>query len=194
VRMQAAGIGKRTHPLTNAEARLMLEGLAARIGTISQLHRLLSHVPGDGVTSLRPHLRDVTDALVAALSSGEHPIRVNHTGGDCLIGVRHVQPIVLILCEAFINAMKYAHPAGVQLMMTVDCQPNADGRLVITVSDDGVGLPEGFDPNTSQGLGFRVMRSLAAEVGASLDIASTPLGVEFCLSIPVSSMAGARLT
>jgi two-component sensor histidine kinase len=193
VRMQAVGLAKRDRTLTNAEARLMLEGVAARIGTISQLHRLLSHVPGDGVTSLKPHLREVTDTLVSALSAPEQPITVHHPGDDCLVLVRQVQPIILILCEVFINAMKYAHPSGVPLIMTVDCMPVTDGRLMITISDDGVGLPDGFDAQKSKGLGFRVMRSLAAEAGANLGIESTALGLCFRLMLPAGASANAKL-
>ena len=193
VRMQANAAVRTDSPPSKAEVRLMLEGVAARISTISQLHRLLAHVPADGVTSLKPHLQGVTDALIAALSSSARPLTVVHTGSDCLVRVRQVQPIILILCEIFINAMKYAHPSGLPLAMTVDCLPAADGRLVIAVSDDGVGLPEGFDPRASQGLGFRVMRSLADEIGARLDITSSALGLTFRLSLPAGAMASAKL-
>jgi len=61
------------------------------------------------------------------------------------------------------------------------------------VSDDGVGLPEGFDPEKSGGLGFRVMRSLAAEIGGALQIQSTPLGATLRVSLACAAMAGARL-
>jgi two-component sensor histidine kinase len=193
VRMQASAIAKRQEPATNAEFRLMLEGIAARIGTLGQLHRLLSHVPSDGVTSLRPHLREVTDTMVAALSSPEQSVAVKHSGDDCLVMVRHVQPIILIVCEIFLNAMKYAHPARAPLVMTVDCMSTIDGRLVLTVSDDGVGLPEGFDARKSQGMGFRVIRSLAGEVGARLDIESMPLGLCFRLALPAGAAAKAKL-
>ena len=105
-----------------------------------------------------------------------------------------MQPIILILCEVFINAMKYAHPAGVPLIMTVDCRASTDGRLVLSVSDDGVGLPEGFNIAADGGMGFRVIRSLASEIGAELQINSTNLGLSFRLSLPASSMASAKLS
>ena len=193
VRLQAHAVGKRTEPLSNVEFRLLLEGVAARIGTIGKLHQLLAQVPSDGTTSLRPHLREVADTLVAALSSPEQQATVKHTGNDCLVLVRHVQPLILILCEIFINAMKYAHPSGVPLVMTVDCTRCGDGRLVLTISDDGIGLPDGFDAGKCQGLGFKVIRSLAAEVGASLDIVSSGLGLVFRLSLPAGTAANARL-
>jgi two-component sensor histidine kinase len=193
VRMQAVSVKKNPVPMTNAEIRMLLDGIAARINTIAQLHRLLSYTAADGVISLRPHLQEITDALVGGLSSPEQMARVVHTGCDCMMEMRHVQPAVLILCEIFINAMKYAHPAGVPLVMMVDCSVGADGRLALTISDDGVGLPEGYDPKQVGGMGFRVMRSLAAEIGAELQMQSTHLGLTFRLSLPASAMTGAKL-
>jgi two-component sensor histidine kinase len=192
VRMQSVSVKKKQETLSNADVRLLLDGIAARINTISQLHRILSRAGADGAISLRPHLEEVTSALVAALSSPEQQVRAMHTGGDCMVLMRHVQPIVLILCEVFINAMKYAHPAGVPLIMLVGCTVGADGRLVLTISDDGVGLPEGFEPDKNGGLGFRVMRSLAAEIGSELQIQSTHLGLTFRLSLPAGAMSGTR--
>jgi len=193
VRMQAVAIKKSGESYSNAEVRHLLDGVAARISTISQLHRILSHVGTDGVISLKPHMHEVTDALVAALSSPEQQVRIMHTGGDCLVLTRHVQPIVLMLCEIFVNAMKYAHPAGVPLIMVVDCQASADGRLVLTISDDGVGLPEGFVPERDGGLGFKVMGKLADEIGGQLEIRSTHLGLSFRLSLAAGTMAGVKL-
>ena len=194
VRMQAASVRRNPAHMSPAEVRLMLEGIAARINTISQLHRLLSHVASDGVTNLKPHLHDVTKALVDALSSEDQQVRVEHSGTDCMVLMRQVQPIILMLCEIFINAMKYAHPAGVPLVMALDCRATSDGRLVLTVSDDGVGLPEGFDPATNGGLGFRVMRSLAAEIGAEFQIETSNLGLSFRISLPACSMASDKLS
>jgi two-component sensor histidine kinase len=192
VRMQSLSVHKKAEVYSPAEVRHLLDGVAARINTISQLHRILSRNTGESVISLKPHLQEVTDALVAALAS-EQRVRVVHTGGDCMVMMRQVQPIVLVLCEIFINAMKYAHPTGVPLILVVDCTPTQDGRLVLTVTDDGVGLPEGFDSQSGGGMGFKVMRSLASEIGARLDIRSTHLGLSFRLSLPAGAMAGAKL-
>lgn len=194
VRMQADAVNKRPEPLTNVDIRLMLEGVAARIGTIGQLHRMLSHVSQDGAVSLQPHLREVSAALVTALASPEQMVRVEHRGQDCLVLTRQVQPLVLILCEVFINAMKYAHPAGVALVMVVECFSGADGRLMLSIRDDGVGLPEEFDPARDGGLGLRVIRGLAAELGAELGIESSELGLCFRLSLPASIMPSGKLS
>jgi two-component sensor histidine kinase len=180
VRLQAKAAYRQPQPqpLNNSDVRLMLEAVAARISTIAQLHRLLSQAPHDGATRLMPHLHAVSDAMVSALSSPEQPVTVDHTGEDCLVLTRQVQPIILIICEVFINAMKYAHPSGVPLVMRVDCTPSVDGHLVVAISDDGVG--------------FKVMRGLAAEIGATLDIQSTGLGLVTRLSVPRVAMGSGK--
>lgn len=193
VRMQAVTLKKKTEPFSNAEVRLLLDGIGARIGTMSQLHRILSRTSCDGVISLGPHLEEVTRILVAALASSEQQVRVIHGGDDCLVEMRQVQPMVLILCEIFINAMKYAHPAGVPLIMRVDCARTDNGRLVLSISDDGVGLPEGFAPEKNHGIGFKVIHSLAAELGGELQMRSSDLGLTFWLSLPAAAMADAKL-
>ena len=168
--------------------------MGARINTLSQLHRILSRSGSEGAVSLKLHLSEVTDALAAALSSPEQLVRVTHTGRDCLVLMRLVQPIVLNLCEVFINAMKHADLAGVPLMMPVDCALSQDGRLVLSTSDDGVGLPDGFDTGARGGTGFKVMWSLAAEIGAELQIVSTPLDLTCRLPLAAGTMVGTKFT
>jgi two-component sensor histidine kinase len=186
VQLQARAAGRRTEPLSAADLRQSLEGVAARIGTIGQLHRMLAHIPQEGATALLPHLRDVAGVLVGALSAPEREASIVVGGVDCMVPTRQVQPIVLILCEVFINAMKYAHPAGVKLVLTVDCSISADGRLILAISDDGIGLPDDFNPHSDGGLGLRVIRNLAAELNARLDISSSELGLCFRLLLPAA--------
>jgi two-component sensor histidine kinase len=192
VRMQARAAGRATTPFSNAEIRLMLDGIAARVATVGQLHRMLANVPSDGAVVLNAHLRDIADTLIAAFSTEQQPIDIEHSGSECLTLLRHVQPITLILCEILTNAMKYAHPSGVKLRFTLLCEPLPNGALQMTISDDGVGLPEGFDTAKDGGLGFQIIRTLTAELGAGLDIFSDNLGTTFRLTVPQAVVASAQ--
>jgi two-component sensor histidine kinase len=50
-------------------------------------------------------------------------------------------------------------------------------RLTITVSDNGVGLPAGFDLDATKSLGLQIVRTLVlTELGGSLEIAPRPGG------------------
>jgi two-component sensor histidine kinase len=100
-----------------------------------------------------------------------------------------VQSITLILCEILTNAMKYAHPTGIPVKISMLCEASSKDVLEITVSDDGIGLPEDFDTAKDGGLGFQIMRALTTELGATLDIFSDSLGSTFRLSVPNALVA-----
>jgi len=190
--MQARAIGRHPKSHSNAEIRLLLDGIAARLATVGQLHRMLSAIPGEGAVILNSHLREVCANLATAFSSELRPIRIEHQGADCLVATQHVQPITLIVCEILTNAIKYAHPCNVPVQLMVRCESRAEDTLVLTLADDGIGLPEGFDTKKDGGIGFQIVRALAAEIGASLDIESDNLGVTFHLSVPRTVVANAR--
>ena len=106
-------------PFTNAEVRLMLDGIAARIATIGQLHRTAGPMPADGAIAINgPSARDRRHSghrLFIGTAAHVDPL----CRGECLVLTRHVQPIALILCEILTNAMKYAHPTGVPVKISL---------------------------------------------------------------------------
>lgn len=192
VRMQAKAAGRAARPFSNAEVRLMFDGVAARIATLGQLHRMLAHLPLDGAVDLSAHLRDLGKILVAAFSSEQQAIEIEHHGAECHVLTKNVQPLTLILCELLTNAMKYAHPSGIPVRIILRCEALSTGDLMVSVSDDGVGLPEGFDTQKGGGIGFQIIRTLTAEMGAHLDVATDNLGATFRLTVPQALVANAQ--
>ena len=192
VRMQAKAAGRADKPFTNAEVRMMLDGIAARVATVGQLHRLLARMPADGAIPINSHLREIGTNLVNAFSSEQQPVSIQYSGTECLVLTRHVQSITLILCEILTNAMKYAHPSGMPVKISLLCEASSKGALEVTVSDDGVGLPEDFDTAKDGGLGFQIIRALTSELGAKLDVFSDDLGSTFRLSVPSVLVANAQ--
>jgi len=192
VRMQARAIGKNSRSYTNAEIRLLFDGVAARIATIGQLYRILATLPAEGTIPLQDYLKELCANLITAYSSEQQRMTIEHHGSPCPVLARHVQPLTLIVCEILTNALKYAHPAGAPARMTVACDSRPDGTLVVSVSDDGVGLPEGFDPMKDGGIGFQIIRALTSEIGATLDVRSDALGVTFTMAVPQVLVANAR--
>jgi two-component sensor histidine kinase len=93
-------------------------------------------------------------------------------------------PVALIVSELVTNALKYAHPTGVAGRIQVSCR-SVGGGLVVEVTDDGVGLSETFDPHTDGGLGFRVVRGLARQLGAKLVYESGGIGLTVRLLLDV---------
>ncbi|RCV63873.1 hypothetical protein C5S53_11645 [Methanophagales archaeon] len=69
----------------------------------------------------------------------------------------------LILNELLINALKYAFVNRKAGEIAVDFHVSEKGVVILTVSDDGVGLPDGFDINVSKTLGLRMVKILVED-------------------------------
>jgi two-component sensor histidine kinase len=80
--------------------------------------------------------------------------------------------------------VKYAHPAAVKGRIELGCYRRPAGGILIQIADDGVGMPEGFDPAKDGGLGMRMVRMLSDQLGASLTFESTGVGLTVRLLIP----------
>jgi len=183
-RLQATRLQKSGRPLSAREACIALEEVAARIETVGELHRLLSAAPGHGAggVDLGRFLAKLCRSLMETVSfAGDTAITHRDTGG-CLVRPDQATPVALIVSELVTNALKYAHPSGVAGRILVSCR-STGGGLVVEVTDDGVGLSEDFDPLTDGGLGFRVVRGLARQLGADLVYESRGLGLTVRLTL-----------
>jgi two-component sensor histidine kinase len=52
----------------------------------------------------------------------------------------------------------------------VSLEPNLEKGYALSVSNDGPGLPEDFDPAASKKLGMRIIQSLVRQIGGELRI------------------------
>jgi two-component sensor histidine kinase/PAS domain-containing protein len=67
----------------------------------------------------------------------------------------------LIVNELVSNALKYAFPEGGGGVIALGLRQDEGGEICLTVSDDGLGAPSGFDSKRDGHLGLRLIESLA---------------------------------
>ena len=172
VRLQATSLPA-GRQMTADEVAATLRDAASRIDAVSRLHRTLCYAmngraAGEFIEGI------CRDAAGFAAGRG--------TEVRCRVDLRHepsperLRALGLLIHEMVLNGLKHAHPTGVRGVIEVQCD-DISGMLALDVSDDGVGFPDEFDPETSNGFGFRMMRELARQLGAVLAFESSPLGV-----------------
>lgn len=184
IRLQASGVAREGRTLNAEEARLLLDEVGGRIETVARLHRLLAGAGHGSVIALGRYLHDIADAAVASMSARGDITLISTSNDVCEIAAQQALPVGFIVGEVVTNAVKYAHPAGVKGRIVLGCHSRPHGATLIEISDDGVGLPEGFDPRRDGGLGMRMVRSLADQLGASLNFNSSDIGLTMRLLIP----------
>ncbi|MCW5714301.1 MAG: sensor histidine kinase [Bauldia sp.] len=167
-----------------AEVAAILDEISGRIATVGALHRLLSRVGETGSVDLAGYLDEVGAATLAALAAEDRVDLTWTTPGACAVPSGQALPIALVVAEVLTNTVKYAHPTGGVSKVWLGCSRRGDGSLMIDISDDGIGLPDGFDPKADGGLGLRTIRGLASQLGGQILFRTGPLGVGVTLLLP----------
>jgi two-component system, sensor histidine kinase PdtaS len=74
-------------------------------------------------------------------------------------------PLGFIVNELITNSAKYAEG---HITVRIEAMSPTDRSL--SVMDDGPGLPSGFKPSDSKGLGMKIVLSLVEQIGGELHI------------------------
>lgn len=173
-----AGVATAVDPLVMS----MIDSIAAQITVMSNLHRSLSRDPFSDIVDISRYLRESCEPFRHGIS-GAITVTESFRPG-CLVRMDQVLPLTQIMVEIITNSLKHAHAGQESGVIAVSCANDPSGALLLEVRDDGVGLPDSFDPAGAGGLGFRIVRALAQKIGAAIAYSSTGRGVVFQLSLP----------
>ena len=176
--------------LHHDDAREALRSSQNRVRSIAALHQhLYSLAMGEtgGFTEfasgLIAHLRDCYEVR-------EDRVRVEFDIPQQTVPEEWLMPLALSLNEMVSNAFKHAYTGGrgglLKIELLID---NGNGDL--TVQDDGVVLPADFDDHRTAGLGLKIMRVFAGQLGGDVRVTSDPgKGSSFHLHFPLVPVEG----
>jgi two-component sensor histidine kinase len=176
IRLQRNAISRSAKTFTTEQVCMLLDDIDARIEVTAKLHKSLARTNNGNGINLGDFLEEIADMIGTLNPAGKMQLTIDHACDGC-IDPRHALHAGLITAELLTNASKYAHPTGLAVKVAIRCETNDDGSFTIDVTDDGVGFPENFDPNSDGGLGFQLMRALANGLGAKLEFEHDSLGV-----------------
>jgi two-component sensor histidine kinase len=168
--------------IEDPSAAAALDEAVRRIASIAVVHETLSNSTQTTVAFDEVLSSLVTHALELSPRMGELTIeRVGEIGS---LESRVATPLSLVVTELIHNALEHGlYESGTHLKIELQRYSNEG---LVTISDDGVGLPEGFDLLTSSNLGLQIVRTLTEnELKGELNLESTEKGTHAKLRFPL---------
>jgi two-component system, sensor histidine kinase PdtaS len=159
------------------EAKVALEEAVRRVGSIAMVHETLSRVPDEVVDF--DDIAGRVAMMAGEVSAPEARVTPTLLGEFGQLSAAVATPLALVLTELMQNALQHGlsapgQPAPGFLEVVARRGP---GLLSVTVSDNGVGLPAGFDLDSTTSLGLEIVRTLVlTELDGRLEIAPRPGG------------------
>ena len=150
----------------NPEAVAQLTLAANRVATLGRVHRHLHTLDNLESVELKQYLEQLCHDLAAMVSSEFAGRSLCVEGAELKISRVLAVPLGFIASELITNSMKYAKGK-----ITVSLQTMPNGDCALSVSDDGPGLPEAFDPAATNGLGMKIIAALVRQIHGELNFA-----------------------
>lgn len=173
---------------TDDTAAAVLQASQNRVEAIAMIHEQLYQSADLRQVHLAQHANLLMANLFNAFGvdhgriSGQVVVCPRADGGPLVLGVDQAIPIGLILNELISNSLKHAFLDGRSGNIRIDAR-SCDGRVELTVSDDGVGVPDDLASRKTKSLGLQIVEILVRQFGGTWEL-KRETGTIFRLSFP----------
>ena len=89
--------------------------------------------------------------------------------GDVFLNINKAIPCAIIINEVVTNSIKHAFPANEPGTILIRMH-KVSGKYHLSISDSGIGLPDGWNAQVGKGLGLTLISSLVKQLYGSLEI------------------------
>jgi PAS domain S-box-containing protein len=165
-----------------------------RVQCMAMIHEKLYRAHNLATIDFGVHIRDLADMLFRshAIPAGLGDVRLEIEADPVTLDIDTSIPAGLILNELLTNALKHAFPDQKAGVVRVTLKRTPPDMLLLTVTDNGVGLPSGLEEGLNRSMGLKMIRSLTRQIGGTLDV-HRESGAGFRIRFPAPPSARLRV-
>lgn len=171
------------------DVKVALTNAMGRVAAVAQVHRRLYTSHDLKSVLLNQYLEALLEDLRRS-AEGNRMSRLTLKSEQIEIDPDRAVAIGIIVNELVMNAVKYAYPDGAGPIHVVLSAAGDD--IMLTITDDGVGLNVKLDPR-STGMGQRIVNAMANKLEATVERDPAHSGTRIVLRFRAVTAAAAKL-
>jgi PAS domain S-box-containing protein len=160
--------------IENAVCHNLFKKSQARIKSIGIVHQKLYQANDFSKLPLNEYTEEILSSVHKNWTKGNGGIKFRSDVANVTLNVNQAIPCGLALNELVTNACKHAFPNGKKDPEIYVNIQEVDNQIVITVSDNGIGLPATIRLDESDTIGFTILNILCKQLNAEVEIRNTP--------------------
>ncbi len=171
--------------LRDSGFRELINELRNRIMSMSLIHEktyFSDNASGSDLVSLRRYVNNLVEKINYNYSIDRDKIEVSIHIPDKFAESNFIIILGLIINELVSNVFKYAFPGDTRGRLDVLIENIYGDRYVLTVRDNGIGLPDEIDIHNLDTLGLEIVAALVAQINGTIEVRrhnGTDFKVEF---------------
>jgi two-component sensor histidine kinase len=166
-------------------ALLAIQNSKNRVQAISLIHQKLYQSENMDRISMNVYIRELCQHLRESFETNKN-ISFELSIDDTELDVSRAVPVGLIINEAITNSIKYAFGDLQKGKIEIILSQEFSNRIILTVRDNGSGLPNDFDERVSGAFGIKLINGLSEDLDGQLSITQHH-GTEITLTFLASS-------
>ncbi len=147
--------------IDNKEANAALKDAILRVQSIAVIHEFLSDEDSWAI-----NMKEVFQRIVSQTQQGivlaEDDITFKVEGPPIWLPARQATACALVINEMLQNALEHGFEYERKGQVLIKLEDEGD-HVIISISDDGTGLPDDFDPNALPSLGLQIANTLVKD-------------------------------
>jgi len=167
------------------DQREPFESAIRRIGAMARVHTLLYNSPDLASIDFKDYLEGLLKEAAEAFGAEERGIQTILQAESMRVPLDTAVPLAFVTVEILTNALKHAFPEGRPGTVTVTASQE-DNHGVLTIADNGVGLPA--ETASKRSLGLTIIGKLVDQIGGSVEKPSAGEST-FRIRFPIRSAA-----
>jgi two-component sensor histidine kinase len=165
----------------------LLKVSKSRIRTMSLAHEALYNNRDFSKISLKDYIEHIARVTHDSFKDSSKNTVLRYDIEDLHLDMAKAIPLGLMISEILINAHKHAFndqdEGTVQIVTEIK-----NGKLYLSIADNGCGIPEGVDVTKSNSLGMILVESFTEQMKADLKINSNSNGTRYAFEIPLKAI------
>jgi two-component sensor histidine kinase len=158
------------------ETRLHLQDAHTRVLSVVAVQRQLRASGDGGPVEMTPYLSRLCETLASSMIGRARPISLNVVGEGGSAAPRQAESLGLIVTELVMNSLKHAFPEDTSRGEIIVAYETAGTDWKLSVSDNGVGRPDGVFAQGKSGLGTSIVKALSQHLDAQVETLSGSRG------------------
>jgi len=134
------------------------------------IHQTLYESKDFAKVDFRNFLDSLLPALVSSYSLDRDRVTLSVSAGEVSLPIDAAIPCGLIVNELISNALKHAFPGSGRGRIDVSLNDEPNGEIVLSVTDNGVGIPADLDLANATTLGLQLVSLLADQLAGKLTV------------------------
>ena len=157
--------------IDNERALSLIKNCEDRIRAMSLVHEKLYLSKDLSRIDFHDYLEDLSTRLFQVHRVDSNVVSFSSHIKDALFNIETAIPLGFIINELLSNAMKHAFPEGRKGNIAVELtQDTKTDEYALTVTDDGVGIPEKIDYRNAETFGLQLVDMLTDQLGGAMEL------------------------